>query len=122
MIEKLSTLWGCRFKRTAFHIACNEGHAKIAEFLIKNSEEFEIDLYARDYFGDTAFHLAIQHTSIVKLLIEKSRDLDLNIKNQHGFTCLHHACGNGYIEVLKFILQHSKESHIDLNIRGKYSL
>ena len=49
------------FDRTAFHLACENGHSKIAEMLIQKSAEFNIELNAKDKYGTTAFHLACEN-------------------------------------------------------------
>ena len=34
--------------KTAFHLACNNGHSKIAEMLMQKSVKFNIDLNTKD--------------------------------------------------------------------------
>ena len=47
-----------RFGRTPFQIACEKGHARIAEFIIKSSIENNIDLnWNWSYDGTTGFML-----------------------------------------------------------------
>ena len=43
---------------TAFHIACEKGHSKIAEIFVQKSTELSIDLNVRTSHGYTAFHNA----------------------------------------------------------------
>ena len=64
----------------SFHFACINGHAKIAEIIMKNSVKFNIKLNAKDDDGWTAFHLACANgwTSIVDMMISNSEYLTLH--------------------------------------------
>ena len=42
---------------TAFHIACLNNHDDIVDFIIANSEEFDINLLAEDKDGNTGYDL-----------------------------------------------------------------
>ena len=50
-------IFGC----TALHLACDQGHTKMAEILIQKSAEFKIQLNTKDNFDQTTFHLACQN-------------------------------------------------------------
>ena len=61
---------------TPFHFACEKGHSRIAEFILKSSIEnifLFIDLNAKDFSGKTGYHYACEsgHVKIVELLINK---------------------------------------------------
>ena len=95
-----------RFGRTPFQIACEKGHARIAEFVIKSSIENNIDLNWR-YDGRTGFHAACLsgRVKMVELLIKNSVkfNIDLNAKDTHGKTGYHYSCSSGYGKVQKLI-------------------
>ena len=57
-----------QFFKENFHLACENGHSKIAEMLIQKSAELNIDLNAKyRLFDRTAFHLACQNGHFIKL-------------------------------------------------------
>ena len=60
--------------KTAFHLACENGHSKVAEMIMQKSVEFNIDLNAKDRCARTAFHLACYngHSKVAEMLIQKS--------------------------------------------------
>ena len=43
---------------TPFHIACEKGHFRIAEFIMKRSIEYNIDLNSTSIYGLKGFHFA----------------------------------------------------------------
>ena len=43
---------------TAFHYSCKYERSKIAEMIVKQSQNFNIDLNSKDEYGRTAFHHA----------------------------------------------------------------
>ena len=73
-----------------FHLACGKGQAEIAEMIIKNSAELNIELNAKDDTGWTAFHFACwnDRTSIVSIMISnlESVKIDLTAKTIDGKT------------------------------------
>ena len=140
-----------RFDRTPFQIACEKGHVRIAEFIIKNAAEFNIDLNVQDdfgssvelriknsmelnidlnalnhYNGSTGYHYACKngHVKIVELLIKNSVELkiDLNAQNYHGTTGFHYACENGHVEIVELLIKNSVDCNIDLNAKGIYGM
>lgn len=58
--------------------------------------------------GTTALHVAVLANKIqlVEILVEDGK-ADVNVPDQLGFTPLHLSCGLGYIEVVKYLLQHN---------------
>ena len=68
-----------------FHIACLEGHFKIAKLFLQKSADFDIDLNAKDNDGWTPLHTSCRHCLIktAKMLVEKSAkfNIDLNTKD-----------------------------------------
>ena len=75
--------------KTAFHIACQNGHFSIAELLVEKSSEFKIDLNSKEkYYGATAFHLACVNFNkrIIDMMVESvdSFNINLKIKDKNG--------------------------------------
>ena len=61
--------------RNGFHSACFNGHLKIVNLLLKESDTKKIEVNALTNDGDTAFHLACWQgkLEVVKLLIEEPK-------------------------------------------------
>lgn len=57
------------------HLACEQGHTNVAEFLIKH----ESDLEARDLEGNSPLHLAVENKQnmMVSLLLEAGTPVDI---------------------------------------------
>ena len=66
---------------TPFHIACEKGHFRIAEFIMKRSIEYNIDLNSTSIYGLKGFHFACLsgHVTIVELLIKNSVEYSILI-------------------------------------------
>ena len=64
-----------------FHFACLKGHINIAEFLIKNHNELNIDLNTRDKFGQTAFYMACgkDQLKISEILMQNVAELEIDL-------------------------------------------
>ena len=86
---------------------------------VYNSALANINLNAKDKFGQTAFHLVCQidHAStmgkeeykneMIQLFIEKQGELnlELNAKSENGETALHFACKNVLSQIAKLLIQ-----------------
>ena len=99
-----------------FFKACRTGKTKIVELLLKHYESEDIDLNARNEYGQTAFISACLkgHKDVVKLLLDNS-DIDLNVRNNHGFNAFALACYSGHKDVVELLL---KISDIEVNARS----
>eukprot|EP00761_Pharyngomonas_kirbyi_P010009 gb/GECH01010027.1/.p1 GENE.gb/GECH01010027.1/~~gb/GECH01010027.1/.p1 ORF type:complete len:360 (+),score=22.95 gb/GECH01010027.1/:1-1080(+) len=115
---------------TPLCLAAEEGHSKIVEILLKDSNIkvnqvfHKLDVSEKhDYVGEeetpesykrdvTPIYLAAYHghEDVVAMLLEHP-EVDVNASNGYGCSPLHAACRQGYIEIVKLLLTHS-----DLNI------
>ena len=92
---------------TSLHLAVEEGHKGIVEFLIENGA----DVNARSTNYDISLHLAVEegHKEIVELLIQK--ESDINAQDFWGMTPLHLAVWREHPEIVELLIQ--KEAHIN---------
>ena len=110
IIDDQKILWKNETGTKAFKLACENGHSKLADILIKNSKKFNIDLNHKNQYGMTPFHHACwgarKHgdTKIVELLVQKSTEfnIDLNTKIQNGQTAFLFACMIGELKVVAY--------------------
>ena len=123
---------GNKNEGTPFHVACEKGHVRIAEFIIKNSNENNINLNTnttgydrwncRDINGFTGFHYACRggDVELVELLVKNSVEcnIDLNTKDIGGRTGFHCACSSGQIKVVELLIKNSVEFNMDLNAKN----
>ena len=109
--------------QTPFLLACEYGHVKIAEMLMKNSTELNIDLNAKTKLqnGKTAFQLACEkgQSETTKMLMKNSTNLniDLNITDNGGSTAFHFACKEGHLDIVEMLMKSSTNLNIDLNAK-----
>ena len=112
----------CWVATTLFHLACRNGHADIAEFIMKNSAKLNIDLNAKDNCGWTAFHLACRHgqVKVAEIIMKNSAEfnIELNAKNKYGSTAFHYACMNGRTIIVDMMINKSESLKIDLTARN----
>ena len=80
---------------TAFHLACDRGHANAAKMIMANSAALKIDLNTKSEFGDTPYHSACYkgHTEVVQLMLDHSKilNIDLTAEDNDGNTGIFHA-------------------------------
>merc|ERR1712062_864918 len=72
---------------TAWHFACENGQTETAQLIIKNSENFVIDLNAKDNSGSTALHLACMYgkTETVQIILKNWKEFGIDIKAQDNW-------------------------------------
>ena len=108
-----------RFGVTPFHQICRNGFLQLAEMIVQESYELNIELNSKDGSGRTAFHEACRkgQPEIVEILIEKIREINIepNAKDDYGLTAFHLACLNDDPKVIEMIIENSKELNVDLN-------
>ena len=80
--NEIRTFFEMDFNFKAFHLACQNGHSEIAEFLLQNSAFLKINLNEKDEVGWTAFHMACWngHSELAELLMKNSGDLNIDLK------------------------------------------
>ena len=54
-------VWAVVYGKTTFLSACENGYLKIVEIFIQKSEEFNIDLKAKDIHGKTPLECSVRH-------------------------------------------------------------
>ncbi|EDQ86137.1 uncharacterized protein MONBRDRAFT_38518 [Monosiga brevicollis MX1] len=91
---------------TPLHYACENGHAKVAEMLLKHG----VDAEAKNMRGDTPLHNACLygHVKLVEMLLKHGGDVEA--RNKDDWTPLHEACGNGHVKVVEMLLKHGADA------------
>jgi len=97
-------------KKTALIEAAWNGHAEIADLLVKAGAKIDV----RNYDGRTPLHLASKygHPAIVKLLLEAGADP--NVKDTGGSTPLTFAVEGDYLKIAQALLK----AGADVNLHG----
>ena len=122
-------------------IACRNGHLKIAEMLLMNLHELKIDLCRKSnnsivldqsespkigpllkiMWLESGFMTACHagHINVVKMLIDKSVPLELDLADQNifGHTGFHLACQGGHTNVVELLLDKSESVNFDLEAK-----
>ncbi|KRX04831.1 Protein kinase-like domain [Pseudocohnilembus persalinus] len=83
----------------------------LQEFILQNQTQKSAFIYA----------VIKGNLEIVKILLQKSENLDINLQDTDGNSALHHASQNGYIKILEFLLfQNNNKVSINLNLKNKF--
>ena len=90
---------------TALHYAAKEGLLEVLKFMINHSK---CNLMATNKWGETILHCAVKHIEVVRYLIIECNCDPMTVINDGGDTALHYAAKEGLLEVLKFMINHSK--------------
>ena len=95
------------------HLAANEGHVKIFEFLLMEEANFE----AKTTLKRTPLHIACLrgNLSIVKLLIDSGADINASDKDFN--TALHYVSELGFTNIIKFLMQKKPDYRIKNHAR-----
>ena len=125
-------------------IACHNGHVKIAEMLLMKLHELKIyfcrkandsivlDQSESPQIGpllkimwlETGFVTACHagHINVVKMLIDKSVPLELDLADQSGYghTGFHLACQGGNTNVVELLLDKSESVNFDLTAKDRH--
>jgi ankyrin repeat protein len=91
---------------------------RLVDFILNK----KADMYARNIFGDTAFHLAAKKgfLEIVKSFCEHGVSID--VVGQDGFTSLNYAINFGFDNVAAYLIEHGASLNISDNIFHKTPL
>jgi len=83
------------------------GHLKMADLLYQRGA----DVLVRGFMDRTLLHAMPTDELIKAVQWLLSHDLDPNIRQRNGWTCLHLAAFNGDPEVVRMLLQHNADQH-----------
>ena len=113
-----------------FLVACLFGSLRIAEFLVKKSEELKIDLSRITNCHSSAFHLAciggnsklaemiMKNSVLMKIHLNEDNPFDFMSCGRSGF---HYAIRYGNLEVVNMLIENSTSLNIKLNTLDKYN-
>ena len=90
---------------------------ELVEYILEDPD-ININLRCSLWGDGTTLHVLCSYTNkihILKLFLGR-RDLDVNIRNKWGWTGLHEACYNNYIEYVKELLL---DARVDPSIRNR---
>ena len=98
---------------TAFHTACIGGKYKIAELMMKNSDNLKINMNEKNVYSKTAFAYACQngHLEIVEMLIKNSESMNIEL----SIIGYHLACSTGQTNIVKMLIDKSELLKLDLS-------
>jgi len=112
---------------SAFSLACQYNTVEVITLIIEKSSEFQIDLNAKNVYGETAFFRACNRNmegnsdmiSVVQLLLEKSGpfNIDLNSKNYRGYTPFMACSCLGNEALVELLMDRASSLGINLEIR-----
>lgn len=70
------------------------------------------NIYFRNMFGDTAFHLAVKFGNLEMVRYFDECKTDWDTAGQEGFTALNYAVSRSYVDIAKFLIQ--KNASLDI--------
>ena len=101
---------------TVLHCAAKKGLLEVLKFMINHHN---CNLMAtNNRRGETILHCAVEHTEVVKYLINECNFDPMNV-NDDGDTVLHCAAKKGLLEVLKFMINHHNCNLMATNKQGE---
>ncbi|KAF4750694.1 hypothetical protein FOZ63_020698 [Perkinsus olseni] len=100
--EQRRTIGSFSSSYSSLQYACVKKDKKLFREILENEE---VDVNAKNAYGDAALHYAVQGglADVVNELIAHKADLD--IQNDFGQTPLHHAAQLGHISIVKLLLE-----------------
>jgi hypothetical protein len=105
--------------RSALYLACFNGNAEGAEFLLNAGASPFLTVSKTDFFHtnrDTALNVACKKCprSTVELLLQKGGHRLVNTTNEHGRSCLHDVCKEQNIntDTLALLLEHGGDANL----------
>ncbi|MFP3015860.1 MAG: ankyrin repeat domain-containing protein, partial [Wolbachia sp.] len=91
------------------YLAAQEGHEEVAEILIANRANVNVNVKG------TPLHIAAAqgHINVIEVLL--SNGAKVNVKDNKSRTPLELAVAHGHLQVVKMLLQYKK---VDMNAKG----
>ena len=112
-----------KYKYSAWHFACKNGHQKIVDLLIQNAKYLQINLNIRNKYTWTGFMSACLNgkVEVAETIINNSVEygIDLNAQGEYGDTAFHLACRFKEKEVVDLLLAKAESHKINLDIKDK---
>ena len=93
------------FGRTPLHIACQFAGKELVTFLLLNADKYGIDLEATDIGNASLLHFGALNLPEVLKTILRMTQIDLNAKDQHGYTAYHQAARFGMTKNCEILLK-----------------
>ena len=90
---------------TVLHSAAAYGSLDVMKYLINHHN---CNLMATNKWGETILHCAVEHIKVVRYLIIECNCDPMTVINYDGDTVLHYAAKKGLLDLLKFMINHSK--------------
>ena len=87
-------------KNTPLHIASYKGHVSFVSKILALPDCGELSNLPNDN-GNTPLHLAVlgNHLEIVRALLLAAQPANLHMKDKQGYTPMHYACGEGFLDI-----------------------
>ena len=101
---------------TVLHYAAKKGLLDFLKFMIVHHKS---NLMVTNKQGKTILHCAMEHTEVVKYLINECNFDPLTVINDDGDTVLHYAAKKGLLDFLKFMIIHHECNLMATNKWGK---
>eukprot|EP00977_Amphora_coffeiformis_P006430 scaffold1374_cov175-Amphora_coffeaeformis.AAC.1 len=110
--------------KTALHVAAKLGNKPVIQLLVNNNHQG--DLMAKDNSGRIPAFEALFHTLVADffrfiLHLMVSKTLDIDCKDENGWTMLHHAVFQDFISEAFLLLEHGANCNIP-NAQGRLPL
>jgi len=96
---------------SALHMACGNGHLKVAKFLVGEKGARQ----QRNQAGSLPIHWALQnkHNDVIRFLLNEVPDVDVTERNHDGKTCITMAYASEDTEILQSVLEHKSAERLN---------
>lgn len=89
------------YKNLAFYNALENGNMNMCKFLVENGANPNVT----GRFGKSVLHYLVDHDQYILARWFIDRKVDVNAKDEHGYTALHCAALKGSIEMCELLLK-----------------